>query len=170
MNQITLRKPGRPPVASRWTECGRIAAIVAAEFGIEVREMLSARQAARVTMPRHVAIYLAYRTSNLSLPAIGRQFGRDHTSVMHACNRVASMINEDQQFRIRVARCEDAVRAPAAVLAEKAVQGSLDACEAEIEALASRAFALDPVGAAAAIVTALRIFLKEKESGHAQAS
>jgi hypothetical protein len=161
VNAITLRKPVRPPVAARWTECGRIAAIVAAEFGIEVREMLSARRAANVTVPRHVAIYLAYRTTNLSLPLIGKQFGRDHTSVLHACNRVATRINEDQKFRMRVATCEDAIRAPAAMAAEKAVQDSVDAAESEIEALAARAFAVDPVGAAAALARALRDFLKE---------
>ena len=62
--------------------------IVAAEYGLTMQEMLGVRRAKQFAEPRMIAMWLAYEVlPNKSLPQIGRAFKRDHTTVMHACNR-----------------------------------------------------------------------------------
>jgi len=64
--------------------CHRIIAEVAARHDIPVHDILSDRRA-RVLIPaRHEAIWRCVMETPLSLPAIGRVFHRDHTSIGHA--------------------------------------------------------------------------------------
>jgi chromosomal replication initiator protein len=52
---------------------------------------------------RHVAMYLARTLTSSSLPQIGKNFGdRDHTSVLHACNKIKDMVDEDWRFKEEV--------------------------------------------------------------------
>ena len=62
-----------------------IQAAVAAHFAISPLELVSRRRARRIARPRQIAMYLARELTPQSLPAIGRAFRRDHTTVMHAC-------------------------------------------------------------------------------------
>jgi chromosomal replication initiator protein len=72
---------------------------VAEHFNIRVSDMSSARRARNVARPRQVAMYLAKQLTQRSLPEIGRRFGnRDHTTVMHACARVAELMERDAGF------------------------------------------------------------------------
>lgn len=67
--------------------CHRIIAEVAARHDIPVHDILSDRRA-RVLIPaRHEAIWRCVMETPLSLPAIGRVFHRDHTSIGHAVMR-----------------------------------------------------------------------------------
>jgi chromosomal replication initiator protein len=44
-------------------------------------------------------MYLAKQLTSRSLPEIGRKFGnRDHTTVMHACSRIADLMQRDAAF------------------------------------------------------------------------
>lgn len=65
------------------------------------REDLSNRRRNReVVIPRQIAMYLLREEANLSLSEIGQQLGgRDHTTVLHACTKVAAQIEEDEQLR-----------------------------------------------------------------------
>src|SRR5579863_7864748 len=59
-------------------------------FALTRDELLSRSRAERVMWPRQAAMYLAKELTEQSLPSIGRAFGgRDHTTVLHACRRVA---------------------------------------------------------------------------------
>jgi chromosomal replication initiator protein len=61
--------------------------------------MGSARLARAVARPRQVAMYLAKHLTQRSLPEIGRKFGnRDHTTVIHAVERVTKLMAEDPAF------------------------------------------------------------------------
>jgi chromosomal replication initiator protein len=67
-----------------------IQAAACAHFDLTPAELLSRSRAERVVWPRQAAMYLAKELTDYSLPVIGRAFaGRDHTTVMHACRRVA---------------------------------------------------------------------------------
>ena len=58
-------------------------------FGIPVNELISQRRSLKYMAPRHVSIYVAHQLTGLSTPQIGKWFGgRDHTTILHACNRV----------------------------------------------------------------------------------
>jgi chromosomal replication initiator protein len=72
---------------------------VAEHYNIRLTDMSSARRARNVARPRQVAMYLAKQLTQRSLPEIGRRFGnRDHTTVMHACARIAELMERDAGF------------------------------------------------------------------------
>jgi len=72
---------------------------VAAQFNIRVADMHSPRRAREVARPRQVAMYLAKQLTSRSYPDIGRAFGgRDHTTVIHACETIASLLPRDGQL------------------------------------------------------------------------
>ncbi|MFZ1576314.1 MAG: chromosomal replication initiator protein DnaA [Chromatiaceae bacterium] len=69
---------------------------VAEYYKIRVADLLSARRTRSITRPRQVAMALARELTKHSLPEIGSAFGgRDHTTVLHATNKVKSLREED---------------------------------------------------------------------------
>jgi chromosomal replication initiator protein len=72
---------------------------VAEHWHIRLSDMASPRRARAVARPRQVAMYLAKQLTSRSLPEIGRMFGnRDHTTVIHAVNRVTELMARDSAF------------------------------------------------------------------------
>jgi len=66
--------------------------IVADYYKIKVSEMYSKKRSRTVARPRQVAMALAKELTHLSLPDIGDAFGgRDHTTVLHACRKIADL-------------------------------------------------------------------------------
>jgi chromosomal replication initiator protein len=69
---------------------------VADYYKIRVADLLSARRSRSVTRPRQIAMALAKELTNHSLPEIGDAFGgRDHTTALHACRKVAELKETD---------------------------------------------------------------------------
>ena len=65
---------------------------VVEHYNIKLSDMHSPRRSRSVARPRQVAMYLAKSITSRSLPEIGRKFGgRDHTTVLHACRKVAEL-------------------------------------------------------------------------------
>ena len=61
--------------------------------------MVGKRRSADLVLPRQVAMRLCQIFTEASLNQIGEKFGgRDHTTVMHACDRVNKMIKNDKNF------------------------------------------------------------------------
>jgi chromosomal replication initiator protein len=73
---------------------------VAAAFGVSERELLGVSRLRRVLVPRQVAMYLLRAVCGLSLPRVGAAFGKDHSTVLHACRKVEG----DDELRGRVER------------------------------------------------------------------
>ena len=72
---------------------------VAEYYKIRVAELLSTRRSRSITRPRQLAMALAKELTNHSLPEIGDAFGgRDHTTVLHACRKIASLREEDSRI------------------------------------------------------------------------
>jgi chromosomal replication initiator protein len=72
-------------------------------FGISIKEMEAQRRDQRVTMPRQVAMYIAWQLTGASLPQIAREFGKkDHTTAMYARDKIADLMDADEAFRNRV--------------------------------------------------------------------
>lgn len=91
---------------------GRISEIqrtVAAHFGTTVREMKSARRNRIITRPRQIAMYLSRELTPNSLPAIGRLFNRDHTTVMHAIDTIERIAKADPSFERHIAHLRSAL-------------------------------------------------------------
>ena len=69
---------------------------VAQYYKIRVADLVSKRRTRSVARPRQVAMALAKELTNHSLPEIGDAFGgRDHTTVLHACRKVAELREEN---------------------------------------------------------------------------
>ena len=76
---------------------------VAEFFGIRIEEMKAKRRTKGVAFPRQVAMYLCRELTDASLPRIGEEFGgRDHTTVMHACDRVKRALADDPHLNAGV--------------------------------------------------------------------
>jgi chromosomal replication initiator protein len=81
---------------------------VAKAFNLTNEELLSRNRSKNIALPRQVAMYLLREVGNASLPQIGEQLGgRDHTTVMYACEKVADMIERDDMFRRQVFQIRD---------------------------------------------------------------
>ena len=69
-------------------------------YKLDPRDFQSQQRSRRVARPRQVAMFLAREITARSLPEIGRRFGgRDHTTVLHACRRIAALCSEDPTFK-----------------------------------------------------------------------
>lgn len=63
-------------------------------------DMLSKRRSRSVARPRQVAMALSKELTNHSLPEIGDAFGgRDHTTVLHACRKIAQLREENHDIK-----------------------------------------------------------------------
>lgn len=77
-------------------------------FGIPLDILQGRGRSAEVALPRQVAMYLLREEANLSLPQIGAMLGgRDHTTVMYACEKMASSVEEDDQLRRKVVQIRE---------------------------------------------------------------
>ncbi len=82
---------------------GEVISTVSKFFGISSERILSKDRSKDVALPRQVAMYLMRELGGVSLPKIGEELGgRDHTTVMYACDKVADMIESDDRVRRQV--------------------------------------------------------------------
>jgi chromosomal replication initiator protein len=76
---------------------------VADRYKLKGALLRSKKRNKEIAHARHVAMYLARTLTSASLPQIGKNFGdRDHTSVLHACNKIKGMVEEDWRFKEEV--------------------------------------------------------------------
>lgn len=76
---------------------------VAKYFNISAKELKGSKRSNDIAFPRQIAMYLCRNVAQMSLPQIGKDFGkRDHTTVMHACNKIEQEIKENQNTKLIV--------------------------------------------------------------------
>ncbi len=85
-------------VQDRLVSIENIQKTVADYFKIRVGDLLSKKRTRSIARPRQIGMALAKELTNHSLPEIGDAFGgRDHTTVLHGCRRVASLRETDKR-------------------------------------------------------------------------
>jgi len=85
-------------VQERLVSIENIQKTVAGYFKLRVADLLSRRRSRSIARPRQFAMALAKELTNHSLPEIGDAFGgRDHTTVLHGCRRIASLRETDKR-------------------------------------------------------------------------
>jgi chromosomal replication initiator protein len=73
--------------------------VVAEHFNLKPSLMRAKKRSKEIAYPRQVAMYLARELTDLSLPSIGEEFGgRDHTTVLHAYEKVKSDLKSNPQL------------------------------------------------------------------------
>ena len=76
---------------------------VAKYFNIDAKDLVGIKRSNDIVFPRQIAMYLCRCVPQLSLPQIGKDFGnRDHTTVLHACNKIEKEIKENKNTKMIV--------------------------------------------------------------------
>lgn len=83
--------------------------LVAQHYHIAEADILSQGRSRDIAVPRQLAIYLTREKCGFSTPRIGQAFGRDHSTVMHACKKAEEMIKSDPVFAMAVRSIESAL-------------------------------------------------------------
>lgn len=100
---------GAPGVVKKIT-VELIQEIVANHYNIKSQDMKSATRLRTIAFPRQIAMYLARKLTPLSLPLVGQQFGgKDHTTIMYACQKIEAMLKKDPTFQQEVANLEQTI-------------------------------------------------------------
>ena len=77
--------------------------VVGKYFNIDPKDLKGAKRSNDVTFPRQIAMYLCRNVAQMSMPQIGRDFGnRDHSTVMHACNKIEKEIKSNSNTKLIV--------------------------------------------------------------------
>ncbi|MEX0874919.1 MAG: chromosomal replication initiator protein DnaA [Actinomycetota bacterium] len=70
----------------------------ASYFGVSVDDLRSQNRSRPIVQARQIAMYLVRDLTDLSLPRVGAVFGgRDHTTVLHACQKIVGLLSEKRQ-------------------------------------------------------------------------
>jgi len=81
----------------------QVVTAVAESFGIKAEVLTGRGRSQEIALPRQIAMYLMRQEANVSLPQIGMALGgRDHTTVIYACDKVADLIERDDRLRRQV--------------------------------------------------------------------
>jgi chromosomal replication initiator protein len=72
---------------------------VAGYYNIRLTDLSSVRRTRTLARPRQVAMSLAKELTQHSYPEIGTSFGKDHTTVLHACRKVTELRRDDERLR-----------------------------------------------------------------------
>jgi chromosomal replication initiator protein len=93
-------------LADLWGEEEKIITIehiqrkVAEFFGVKLADMRAKNRTKAVAFPRQIAMFLARQLTHASLTEVGRSFGgKDHTTVLHAVEKIQNMAHEDAKFK-----------------------------------------------------------------------
>ena len=85
---------------TRLIKVEQIQRIVADFYGIPEEAMKVKKRTSSLAYPRQIAMHLARELTDLSLSEIGNRFGgRDHTTVMHACEKITNAQGDDPELR-----------------------------------------------------------------------
>lgn len=80
-------------------------------YGLRPEEMSAKIRTEKIATARQVAMYLARQLTGASLPKIGGEFGgRDHTTVLHACKKIGSLLKSDPAVSESVKNITSTVR------------------------------------------------------------
>lgn len=98
MAQLAL-KDILPPNRPKQVTINTIKQVVAEHYNIRMQDFEVRNRTRSVAFPRQVAMYLSREMTDSSLPKIGEEFGgRDHTTVIHACEKIADDMKYDPAF------------------------------------------------------------------------
>lgn len=85
--------------------------VTAKYFNTTVEEMDSKKRTKSIATPRQVAMYLCREMTTMSLPKIGEAFGgRDHSTVIHACQKIAENTQSNTDFKNLVVRISNEIK------------------------------------------------------------
>ncbi|SIR49538.1 chromosomal replication initiator protein DnaA [Halanaerobium kushneri] len=89
----------------------RIKKIITDDYNLKMEDMESKKRTQNIAFPRQIAMYLSRELTDFSLPHIGDEFGgRDHTTVIHAHNKIKEKIENENDFSNKIERLIDTIK------------------------------------------------------------
>jgi len=89
----------------------RIKKIITDDYNLRMEDMQSKKRTQNIAFPRQIAMYLSRELTDFSLPHIGNEFGgRDHTTVIHAHNKIKEKIENEEDFSNKIERLTDKIK------------------------------------------------------------
>ena len=80
-------------------------------YGVTVKEIKSTKRTQNIVLARQVGMYLAREMTDNSLPKIGKEFGgRDHSTVLHAYNKIKNMLAQDDSLKIEMETIKNKIK------------------------------------------------------------
>jgi len=80
---------------------------VAKYYGVKISDLKSHRRTRNIALPRQIAMYLCRKHTSYSFPYIGEHFGgKDHSTVINACQKIERMLKEDESFHSTITEIE----------------------------------------------------------------
>ena len=80
-------------------------------YNLQKEDLIGKKRPKNIALPRQIAMYLCRRMTDASLPKVGLSFGgRDHTTVIHAYEKVEKMRKEDRSFDNLLQQFEEQIR------------------------------------------------------------
>lgn len=89
-----ISEPDKPEISIQF-----IQEVVANFYNITSDDIRAKKRNQNIAYPRQIAMYLSRKLIDISLPKIGQSFGgRDHSTVIHACDKISSELEKDQNL------------------------------------------------------------------------
>ena len=90
---------------------GHIKSVVCDKYHITLEEMDSKKRSRPLAYPRQIAMYLTRELTDMSLPKIGQEFGgRDHSTVIHACDKIKGDMEKDSQLFVTIESLKEQIK------------------------------------------------------------
>ena len=87
------------PMTNFKNDIQKIQRVVAEHYNVSVEDLKSKKRVATIAFPRQITIYLSRQLTDESFPKIGIEFGgRDHSTVMHSCDKIEKERKENKQL------------------------------------------------------------------------
>ncbi|MCI1693440.1 chromosomal replication initiator protein DnaA [Aneurinibacillus aneurinilyticus] len=85
--------------------------VVGEYFDLKMEDFKAKKRTKSVAFPRQIAMYLSRELTDYSLPKIGEEFGgRDHTTVIHAHEKITQILQSDRQMQATVQELIDTIK------------------------------------------------------------
>ncbi|RLQ93960.1 chromosomal replication initiator protein DnaA [Falsibacillus albus] len=85
--------------------------IVGEQYSVRLEDFKAKKRTKSVAFPRQIAMYLSRELTDFSLPKIGEEFGgRDHTTVIHAHEKISKLIQSDSQMEKRIKELQELLK------------------------------------------------------------
>jgi chromosomal replication initiator protein len=89
----------------------KIQKVVSSHYGLSVETLKSKARSQGIVLPRQIAMFISRQLTKMPLSEIGETFGgRDHTTVIHSCDKISSLIEIDESVRKDVKKLVDLAR------------------------------------------------------------
>lgn len=85
--------------------------VVGEYYNVKIDDFKAKKRTKSIAFPRQIAMFLSRELTDYSLPKIGEEFGgRDHTTVIHACEKISSLLEKDAELQKQIKEIQEKLK------------------------------------------------------------